>query len=96
MPVGNERIKVNRYGVQKNGERLQVLYWYQSRNRIVASEYAGKALLVWDSITRRDTGGALVRLSVPDTQHALNEEITLASALIPELRRCFGTTSPDN
>jgi EpsI family protein len=96
VPVGNERIKVNRYGVEKGGERQQVLYWYQSKNRIIASEYAGKALLVWDSITRRSTGGALVRLTLRDSPHALDEEIALASALIPELRRCFGSASQDD
>ena len=93
VPVGNERIQVNRYGVQKGGHRQQVLYWYQSKNRIIASEYAGKALLVWDSITGGSTGGALVRLTMADSPNAVNEEIQLASHLIPEVRRCFGSAS---
>src|SRR5271166_885520 len=45
--VGRTPPMVNRYVVQKDGERMQVLYWYQSRERIVASEYSGKVFLVW-------------------------------------------------
>jgi len=90
VPVGNQRFKVNRYGVQKGGQREQVLYWYQSKNRIIASEYEGKALLVWDSITGRSTGGALVRLTLADSPHAVDEEIRLASQIIPEVQLCLG------
>lgn len=73
VPVGNERIKVNRYGVQKDGHRQQVLYWYQSKDRIISSEYTGKALLVWDSITGGSTGGALVRLSMADSPNTVDD-----------------------
>jgi len=58
-------IVVNRVLVAKGSDRQLVLYWYQERGRVVASEYWGKAYMVWDSITRTRTDGALVRLSTP-------------------------------
>jgi EpsI family protein len=96
VPVGGERIEVNRYGVEKGAQREQVLYWYQSKHRIIASEYTGKALLVWDSITGGSTGGALVRLTMAESPHALDEEIHVAAELIPEVRRCFGSNPQIN
>lgn len=58
-------ITVNRVIVAKGTDRQVVLYWYQERGRIVASEYWGKLYLVWDSITRSRSDGALVRVSAP-------------------------------
>ena len=58
-------ITVNRVVVAKGQDRQLVLYWYQERGRVVASEYWGKAYMVWDSIMRTRTDGALVRVSAP-------------------------------
>ena len=50
----------------KNGIQEQlVLYWYQSRGRIISSEYFQKIYLVFDSITRNRTDGSFVRLIAP-------------------------------
>jgi len=58
-------IRVNRVLVSRGEDKQVVLYWYQERGRVVADEYWGKAYLVWDSMTRSRTDGALVRLSAP-------------------------------
>lgn len=58
-------ITVNRYVVQKGLERQLVLYWYQSRGRIVASEYWSKFFLIEDAIRTNRTDGALVRVIAP-------------------------------
>lgn len=58
-------ITINRVIVAKGQDRQVVLYWYQERGRVVASEYWGKAYMVWDSVTRTRTDGALVRVSAP-------------------------------
>src|SRR5207244_8960432 len=42
IPNLPEPIQVNRYVVSKGEERSLVLYWYQSPNRVVASEYKAK------------------------------------------------------
>ncbi len=50
----------------KKGDATQVvLYWFQSRGRIISSEYMQKIWLVWDSITQQRTDGSFVRLISP-------------------------------
>jgi EpsI family protein len=58
-------ITVNRYIVRKGLDRQLVLYWYQSRGRVVASEYWSKFYLVNDAIRTNRTDGALVRVVAP-------------------------------
>jgi EpsI family protein len=57
--------EVNRYVVQKGLERRLVLYWYQGRGHLIASEYANKAWLVVDALRMRRSDGALVRFMAP-------------------------------
>ncbi|HEX8027057.1 MAG TPA: EpsI family protein [Vicinamibacterales bacterium] len=58
-------VTVNRYVIQKGLERMMVLYWYHGRGRVVASEYASRALLIRDAIVTNRTDGSLVRVIVP-------------------------------
>ena len=58
-------IVVNRYVVARGDERSVVLYWYQSHDRIIASEYAAKFWLIADSIRYRRSDTALVKVVVP-------------------------------
>jgi EpsI family protein len=53
---------VNEYIVEKGSSRDLVLYWYQSHERIVASEYQAKFWLVADGVRRRRTDGAMIRI----------------------------------
>jgi EpsI family protein len=39
-----------------------VLYWYQSRGEIVASEFMAKFLVITDGLKNRPTDGAMVRI----------------------------------
>ncbi|HEY2645773.1 MAG TPA: EpsI family protein [Candidatus Acidoferrales bacterium] len=70
-PVRSSRIQigsaenpaiVNEYFVEKGRSRDLVLYWYQTRGRIVASEYWAKFWLVADGVRNRRTDGAMVRI----------------------------------
>lgn len=64
LPVtDNRQIKMNRYLVEKGSAKDLFLFWYQGRGRETASEYLTKAYLIWDSITKHRTDGALIRLS---------------------------------
>jgi exosortase D (VPLPA-CTERM-specific) len=48
------------------GERRQLVsYWFAQRGRNLTNEYAVKWYIFWDSLTRRRTDGALVRLVTP-------------------------------
>jgi EpsI family protein len=62
---GRPEVAVNRVVIAKGLERQMIVYWYQDRGRVIASEYAAKVYLVWDSMTRNRTDGALVRISTP-------------------------------
>lgn len=65
LQAGSDRFAVNRYVVEKRGERQLVTYWFQGRGRVVASEYANKAYLLVDAVRLRRTDGALVRVVAP-------------------------------
>jgi len=56
---------VNLIRIQKDSDQQLVLYWYQSRRRIIASEYWGKVYTVLDAIRYNRTDAALVRLIAP-------------------------------
>ena len=58
-------ITVNRYVVSHGDDRSIVLYWYQSRDRVVASEFKAKFWVVVDSMRLHRTDTALVRVVVP-------------------------------
>lgn len=58
-------IVVNRYIVTQGDERDLVLYWYQSRSRVVASEYKAKFWVVADAMRYNRTDTAIVRVIVP-------------------------------
>jgi EpsI family protein len=90
IPVAGRQVKVNKYSINNGGQRMLMFYWYQSRQRIIASEYLGKILLVRDALADGRTAGSIVRITVPDAAGASDEAITFASGLIPQVQACFG------
>lgn len=60
-----EPISVNRYVVSRGSNKSVVIYWYQSRGQVIASEYRAKFRLVLDSIRYNRSDTALVRIVVP-------------------------------
>jgi EpsI family protein len=81
---------VNKYSIANSGERKLVLYWYQSKGRIIASEYMGKLLLARDALFQNSTAASIVRIIVPDQPGALDSARGFASELIPQVQRSFG------
>jgi EpsI family protein len=66
IPIaGRTPIEANRYIIQKGDSKSFVLYWYQSRDRVVASEYKAKLYVITDAIRHNRTDTALVRVIVP-------------------------------
>ena len=55
----------NKYVIENGGYKNLMIYWYQGRGRAVASEYWGKVYTIMDSVLRRRSDGALVRVTVP-------------------------------
>ena len=56
---------VNRAVIQKGTVKQLVYYWFEERGRRQTNDYAAKAAVVWDSLTRGRTDGALVRFVTP-------------------------------
>jgi EpsI family protein len=86
-----EPIRVNRYVVAKGEDQSVVLYWYQSRNRTIASEYRAKLYLVADAIRYNRTDTALVRVVVPvnrdETAPATDTATAFVQAFFTPLRQ---------
>ena len=61
----NGAFAVNRAVIEKGLSRQLVYYWFEQRGRRMTSDYAAKASVVYDSLTRGRTDGALVRLVTP-------------------------------
>jgi len=87
-PAGGPAFEANRYIVKNNNDREVMIYWYQGRGRAVASEYWGKVYTVVDSVRRRRSDGAMIRVLVPagdSDARALQAAIDLASLTAPQL-----------
>ena len=88
-------VTVNRYLIQNGTSRAMVLYWYQGRGRVAASEYAVKWDLLRDAAFRRRTEEALVRVAVPITDEFGSEEeayelaARVAGSVIPSVFRAL-------
>ena len=81
-------IVVNRYVIVHGQERELVLYWYQSRDRVVADEFKAKYWVVADAIRLNRTDTALVRVIVPIANN--NEDA--ATKIGTDFIRSFFTT----
>jgi EpsI family protein len=85
-----QSILVNNILLQKGDERQIMFYWFQGRGRYITSEYMQKIYLVIDSITKRRTDEAFVRLIAPvidgDEQETIETLKSFTRHLIPLLQ----------
>jgi EpsI family protein len=81
-------ISVNRYVVAYGSQRDLVLYWYQSRDRVVAGEFTAKFWVMADAIRLNRTDTALVRVIVP----VVNRDEAQAQASATDFVKSFYTT----
>ena len=82
--------KANRYIIENGIYNEVMIYWYQGRGRVEASEYADKINTIWDSVTRSRSDGAIVRVmtgvgadEVASLKAASNLSARLAETLTP-------------
>lgn len=81
---GGRNFKVNRYIVQRGSHREILIYWYQGRGRITANEYEDKIYTSIDSVLKRRSDGAMVRIMTPvgkDEARSLEAALELSSLL---------------
>ena len=84
----NGPVRVNRYLLQNGDARALVLYWYQGRGRVQASEYLVKWDLLRDAALRQRSDEALVRIVVPRSgseEDSFRLAQSVAERLIPVL-----------
>lgn len=79
MDAAPGKVAVNRYIASLGPERVVVLYWYQSRNRVIASEWAAKFWVIVDRLNEQRTDTSLVRVVVWNSGRS--DEATTAAAL---------------
>jgi EpsI family protein len=85
---GGAPFEANRYVVANGKDRALMVYWYQGRGRAMSSEYWGKIYTVLDSVRRRRSDGAMVRVMVPvgnSQEEAQKTAAELASAAAAQL-----------
>jgi EpsI family protein len=91
VPGWSAPIVTNRYVVEHGDEKSVVLYWYQTHNRIIASEYWAKFWLVVDSVRYRRSDTSLVKIVVPVRDNnigaATDAGVQFIQALFPNLLR---------
>jgi EpsI family protein len=89
VPDRAEPVTVNQYIVARGDQQSLVLYWYQSHNRVIASEYAAKFWLVLDSIRYHRSDTALVRIIEPvihgDAAAAQADGVRFLQSVFPEV-----------
>ena len=89
LNAGGTPIEVNRALAQKDSDRLLLYYWYQSRGRVIASDYRNKLMLMHDALTLHRSDGALVRV-VATAQSGVDRSADVESfigAIYPALVR---------
>lgn len=87
---GAPPFEANRYIIENGSNRFLLIYWYQGRGRAVASEYWDKVYTVFDSVRRRRSDGAMVRVLMPmgrSEQESLDAAASFAGLVAPELSR---------
>ncbi len=85
---GPTPISVNRYVVASGSQQDLVLYWYQSRDRVVANEYKAKFWVMADAIRLNRTDTALVRVIVP----VVDRDDARAQAIATDFVKSFYST----
>lgn len=91
VPNEPKPIEANRYVVSRGQNQSVVLYWYESRERIIASEYSAKLLTIADAIRYNRSDTALVRVVVNvdngDTAAATRSAVSFIQSFFETLKR---------
>jgi len=90
ISIPPEPVQVNRYIVSKGEDKAAVLYWYQSRDRVIASEYQAAAFTAWDALRYNRTDTALIRVVIPIAHNrddsATGAGVAFIQTIFPTLR----------
>jgi EpsI family protein len=91
VPGRREPIVINRYVTEHGMDKSVTLYWYQSHQRIIASELAAKFWSIADSVRYRRSDTAVIRVTIPvannDVDAAVQTGYEFTRAAFPEISR---------
>jgi EpsI family protein len=97
MPGRSEPIPVNEFTMEKSGENILVLYWYQNDRAVWAEEFHAKLRLLPDLLRYRRSDVSLVRLispmrsATPDAE--LANSLDFAKSIFPALAQHLSSVS---
>jgi EpsI family protein len=93
VPGRSGAIPVNKFILEKAGQHILVLYWYQNDRNVWAEEFQGKLRLLPDLIKYKRSDVSLVRLVQPlrgeDATQALTECKQFTNLIFPVLSEDF-------
>lgn len=91
VPGESQPIVINNFVTQHGTEKSVSLYWYQSHQRIIASEFGAKFWLIVDSIQYHRSDTAIVRVTIPvagdNVDTAVQTGYAFIRAMFPSLLR---------
>ena len=79
VPGSSEPIPVNEYVLEKSGQNILVLYWYQNDRHVWAEEFQAKLTLLPDLLRYRRSDVSLVRLVMPMSTGSWEREFATGS-----------------
>jgi EpsI family protein len=95
VPGRAEGIPVNEYVLEKSGDRILVVYWYQNDRNIWAEEFQAKLRLLPDLIKYKRSDVSLVRLITPMRGTTPESEwpnsVEFARSIFPTLAQSFSS-----
>jgi EpsI family protein len=93
VPGRETPIEINRYVISKGDDKAVVLYWYQSRDRVVAKEYQAAAYVAWDALRYNRTDTSIVKVTVRilnnQQEAATQTGVDFIQSFFATLRRYF-------
>jgi EpsI family protein len=93
VPGREAGIPVNKFVLEKSGQHILVLYWYQNDRNVWAEEFQGKLRLLPDLIKYKRSDVSLVRLVQPlrggDATQGLGELKQFTKLIFPALSEDF-------
>jgi EpsI family protein len=75
-------ITINRYVVARGQAQDVVLYWYQARHRVIASEYDAKFFTILDSLRYRRSDMSLIRVVSPSVDGNIADAASVAESFV--------------
>jgi EpsI family protein len=80
-------VKINTMLLQKGMEKQLAHYWYHSRGRVVANEYWDRGFMILDSLLKRRSDGALIRItgSGSDQENDAQKQMQFAADVLREI-----------